>query len=75
MLEKIIGMLEELLEREQGSVLGNDQFRDYDEWDSLAYLAVIAEIDDEFEIVIPVDKFRECVTVKKLAEFIDANKG
>ena len=75
MLKKIISMLEELLEREQGSVLGNDEFREYEEWDSLAYLAVIAEIDDEFEIVIPVDKFRECKTVNELARFIETNKG
>lgn len=74
MLEKIINLLEEILEREPGSVAGVDEFREYEEWDSLAYLAVIAAIDDEFGIVIPVDAFRSCKTVNELAEFVNKNR-
>ena len=74
MKEQIMKMLEELLEREAGSIKGEDEFREYEEWDSLAYLAVIAEIDDEFGIVIPVEEFRSCKTVKELAKYIEQNK-
>jgi acyl carrier protein len=67
---KIIELLQEVLELDEGSVKLSDKFRDYDEWDSLAYLGVIAEIDDEFDIVIPRDKFQKLLTVQDLINYI-----
>jgi len=46
----------------------------YDEWDSLAYLAIIAAIDDKFNLVIPIDDFRQLRTVKSVAEYVQSNK-
>jgi acyl carrier protein len=70
---KIIQLLEDVLELDEGSVKLSDKFRDYDEWDSLAYLGVIADIDSEFDIVIPISEFQKLITVKDLIEFISNN--
>ena len=72
--KKIIELLEEVLELDEGSVKLADKFRDYDEWDSLAYLGVVADIDNEFDIVIPREEFQKLITVQDLTNFINNNK-
>jgi acyl carrier protein len=74
MLETVIGMLEEILERDPGSVKSEDEFREYEEWDSLAYLSVIAKIDEDFGMVVPREEFRQLRTVQALAEYLENNK-
>ena len=63
----------ELLERET-PVQMNDIFRDYDNWDSLAYLSVISFVDEEYELVIPRDTFKSLLSIKDLWEYILQNK-
>ena len=74
MLEQIIAMLEEILEMDPGAVKAEDEFREYEGWDSLAYLSVIAKIDEDYHMVIPRDEFRELRTVGALAEYVEAKK-
>jgi len=74
MLNKMIMLMAECLEREADSINGVDLFREYDEWDSLAYLSVIAQIDDDFGIVVPIEDFRACRTVQELADYVDKHK-
>jgi len=74
MLESIIAMFETILERDSGTVKADDEFREYAEWDSLAYLSVIAKIDDDYEIVVPREAFQSIRTVKELADYIDNHK-
>jgi len=51
-----------------------DIFREYEIWDSLAYLSVISFVDEEYEIVIPRDLFTKMKTVGDIMEYIKANK-
>lgn len=74
MLQKIINLMAECLEKEPEEIKDTDEFREYEEWDSLAYLSVIAAIDDAYGMVIPVEDFRACRTVKALADYVEAHK-
>ena len=74
MLLEIVNLMAELLEKELHDVSPTDEFREYEEWDSLAYLSVIAAIDDAYGLVIPVEDFRACRTVKALADYVEAHK-
>lgn len=71
MLTKIIELFEEILERDPGSIQEDDEFREYDEWDSLAYLSVIAKVDDDYGLVIPREDFQKIRTVKQLADYLN----
>lgn len=62
----------ELLEMEQPVKL-NDIFREYENWDSLAYLSVISFVDEEYGIVIPREEFGKMKTVKDIIDYIAAN--
>ena len=69
MQEKFIEAFQEALEREEPIEL-TDQFRDYDEWDSLSRLSLIAMLDDEFEMQIEDEDFEKLRTVADLMEAV-----
>ena len=75
MISQIINLIAECLEKEPGEIKATDEFREYEEWDSLAYLSVIAAIDDNYGLVIPIEDFRSCRTVQALADYVMAHKG
>jgi acyl carrier protein len=43
-----------------------DIFREYDEWDSLARLSLIAEIDDVYNVFIEDEVFKHLITLDDL---------
>ncbi|MDY4789565.1 MAG: acyl carrier protein [Bacteroidales bacterium] len=71
MKTKVINLLKEVLEIEDRNLELNDKFRDYDEWDSLAYLSLIAGLDEEFEILIENNQFNLLITVEDLIKAIE----
>jgi len=66
MEEKFIANLKEALEIEDHEVLLSDKFRDYEEWDSLNRLSLIAMLDDEYGIQIENTEFEKLITVGDL---------
>lgn len=64
-MEKFIESLGEALERE-GEIKMEDEFRNYDEWSSIAYLSVIAFMDDEYDTQIEEAEFKKLRTVRDL---------
>lgn len=70
--DKFIEILEETLEKDKSSIKLDDQFRDYDEWDSLSILAVGSVINDEFDIVIPRNEFEKLITINDLCSYIES---
>ncbi len=69
---KFLEQFTELLERETPVTL-EDVFREYDNWDSLAYLSVISFVDEEYGIVIPREEFGKMKTIKDIVTFVAAN--
>ena len=68
--EKFIELLKETLEIEDQEVKLEDKFRDYEEWGSLAYLSLLAMIDEEFEVVIQRKEFDNLETVYDLFNYL-----
>lgn len=66
MKNRFIELLKEALENDELEIKMSDNFRDYDEWDSLTLLTVIAMIDEEYDIVIEGDRFDKLSTVEDL---------
>ena len=64
-MEKFIDLLREALERED-EIKMEDNFRDYDEWNSLAYLSIIAFLDDEYDVQIEEAEFKQLKTVQDI---------
>jgi acyl carrier protein len=70
MEQKVIAVLKEVLEMENKEINLTDHFRDYEEWSSLAYLSLIAELDEAFGVAIEGAEFKKLITVGDLVEAI-----
>jgi len=73
-IEKFIESLEEVLEVDNGSVQGSDVFREYDEWDSITLLSLMAMLEDDYDITIPRNDFEAINTVQELFDYVIKNR-
>lgn len=64
-MEKFKELLAEALEREN-EIKMEDEFRNYDEWSSIAYLSIIAMMDEEYDTQIEEAEFKKLRTVQDL---------
>ena len=70
-MEKFLESMIEVFERD--SIKPDDEFRNYEEWDSLAYLSVIAMIDENYDIVIPGEEFEKLNKIQDIYNYINGN--
>ena len=69
-MEDFIKKIEEVFEMPNVSITPNDNFREYQEWDSLVLLSLMAMLDDEYNITIPRDDFQKINTVEEMFNYI-----
>lgn len=62
-MERFLELFAEALERED-AIKMEDEFRNYDEWSSIAYLSVIAMMDEEYDVQIEESDFKKLRTVQ-----------
>lgn len=74
-MNKFIEKLEEMLEMSAGSINLKDNFREYDVWDSLALLSLMAMLEDEYSITIPRDEFQKINTIEELFNYVNINQN
>jgi acyl carrier protein len=70
MEKELFEQLEDILELAPGTVTLSDTFRDYENWDSMANLSVIAMLDDSFGVHFASQDFKNLITVGDLIEEI-----
>lgn len=70
--QKFLEQFKEVLEIENREIGLDDAFRDLEEWDSLALLSVIAMIDDEYDVIIKGNQFKELQTLDQVIAFINS---
>jgi acyl carrier protein len=70
MEQKFLQKFKEVLEAEEKEIALEDKFREYDEWNSLAFLSLIAMIDEEFDVIIDGKDFKQLQTVADIIQAI-----
>ncbi len=71
--QKFLQNFKDAVEIDDREIALADNFREYPEWSSLAYLSVISMIDDEYDVVIDGKDFKELQTVGDIAEAVAKN--
>lgn len=66
MKEKIIELIEEVLMTGKGSITEYTTMDEVKEWDSLAHVLLIGELEARLGIVIPLDEAIEITSVKDI---------
>ena len=74
-MNEFIEKLEELLEMSKGSIDIKDSFREYECWDSLALLSLMAMLEDEYSTTIPRDEFQKIKTIEELFNYVNINQN
>ena len=69
---RFIELLKDVLEIEDQEVKPDDKFRDFEDWDSLSVLALLAMINEEYDLVIPRNEFEKLITIKDLIEYVNS---
>lgn len=68
MTEKILALIEEVLKVPSGTITVDTKAEDVEEWDSLAHVMLIGELEDRLGISIPLDEAIEITSVKEILE-------
>jgi len=72
-MDKFLEQIAEILEEEQVDL--NDKLVDFDAWDSLAQLSIIALSDEEYGVTISAVEIREAETVGGIKQLIENKKA
>jgi len=67
-MDKFLESISEVFERD--GIKPDDEFRNYEEWDSLAYLSIIAMIDENYDIVITGEEFEKLNKIQDIYDYI-----
>lgn len=70
MEEKVIEMLEEILELDEGELTIDTDLSDVEEWDSISKLALMAEIKKNWKKNLTVEEIKKFQQVKDICEFL-----
>ena len=71
MKEKFFTSFKEALQIDNRDISTMDIFRDYEEWDSLGRLSLIAALDEEFNVQIEEKEFEKLITVGDLLQEVE----
>jgi len=74
MESKFLKIISEALEIEDREIKMSDNFKEYHEWDSLARLVLIAELDQHFGVIIKSDEFKNLNSLQSLYDFVQSKK-
>lgn len=72
--KKFIELFADAIDTDASVLSVDTDFREIDEWDSLAYLSVIAMLDDEYDIQIENAEFKILKTIKDIISYIESHK-
>lgn len=68
--EEKIALLEELMDLDEGCLMLDACLDDYDEWDSLSKLSLIAAAKQKFGLVLKAETIRDFKTVKDICDYL-----
>lgn len=74
MEQEFLQKFKAVLENPDMSIKMEDRFREYEDWSSLAFLSLIAMIDEEYDVIIEGKEFRELHTVGDILDAVKAQQ-
>lgn len=69
-MNKILDIISDILDIEKDSLSMETKRIDLKEWDSLAHIQIIMELESEFNIKIPFEEVLEINVIKDLVKYI-----
>lgn len=73
-VQNFIEKFAEAIDVEATELTAETEFRTLEEWDSVAYISVIAMMDEEYDIQIEMPIFKTLKTLGAIVDYIEKNK-
>ena len=73
-VQEFIEKFAEAIDVEATELTVDTEFRNLDEWDSVAYISLIAMMDEEYDIQIEMSTFKTLKTLGAIIEYIENNR-
>lgn len=70
MEDKIMKIIADVLEIDPSAITADSMASDFEEWDSLALLSIIAELEEQLAITIPFDSALEIEGVRDILKYL-----
>jgi acyl carrier protein len=74
MKDQFLAQVKDTLEITDREINFTDNFKEYDEWDSLNLLSIIAMIDEEYGVIIDSNAMSKINTIEELYNAVESNK-
>jgi acyl carrier protein len=75
MEQQFLEVITEALEIKGREILLTDNFKEFDEWDSLTQLTLIAELDDNFGVSIATADLNKINKLQELLDYIQSKRS
>ncbi len=66
MEDRFLELFRDTLELDGSQIDLNTKFRDLENWDSLSFLSILAMIDEEYDVIIEGNDFKNLITINDL---------
>ena len=70
-MEKFIEFLSEILNVDASILTKNTKYQSIPEWDSLMQIRIVAEIEERYNVDIPIDMIDSLLSINDFYEFIN----
>ena len=74
-MDKFLNLVADILNREENSISFQVDFREYNEWDSLAALSFLAMINEEYDVIISRRDFDDMITLEQIYQYVENQRG
>lgn len=71
MQEKFLEFVAEVMDVEVSELTMETAYGDYDPWDSMMMLTLIMEMEDEYDVTIPMEEVGKIKTLKDLYAYVE----
>lgn len=66
--DQIISLITEILQVPVGTITADTRMEDVEQWDSLAHVMLIGELEDRLNLSIPLEEAVEITSVREILE-------
>ncbi len=70
MEERFLNTIANVLGSNPGDISMETEYKKYEKWDSLGMMNILMELEEEFEVSIPIEKLAKVKTLKDLYEMV-----
>ena len=75
MVNKVNSILAEQLGVPKSEITDSLQFGDIPQWDSLGHMAIIAALEEEFQVEVDADLIAELTNVRAIVTYLEGKKN